>query len=360
MPRSTINFDTVRKIGLSLPGKREHSLQVTRAQGSWKTLACVPSLRILSPPRFCVAAAWIIGAVVGLPLLCSSALGQSDTPTIDHVRVLVHDIAAAQNNLHAIGFEMRRPEPSVYQEGSAHNSAPFSDGTYLELIAIADREKLSKSRPWIVDFLQNYQGAHSVGIIVTSAKDVADRLQSQGIDAPLFTLIGSHPEAKPVLLTTPKLANLADGAIFFVEYPSKRSSPAQVSQPNTAEGTIAVWILVKDLEKASKDVERIGFHAVRLLKFDVLGARGREFNIGDGRLLLLESESPGKSAADFSRERVQGVIGLTLSVSDLRKAQSLLEENTHRKLPTYDGIYGKSFLVPAELANGVWIEMVQK
>ena len=99
---------------------------------------------------------------------------------------------------------------------------------------------------------------------------------------------------------------------------------------------------------------------MRLLKFDVLGARGREFDIGDGRILLLESDSPGKSAADFSRERGQGVIGLTLSVSDLRKAQSLLEENTHRKLPTYDGIYGKSFLVPAELANGVWIEMVQK
>jgi Glyoxalase-like domain len=317
-------------------------------------------MRILSPPRFCVAAAWIIGAVLGLPVLCSSALGQSDTPAIDHVRVLVHDIAAAQNTLHALGFEMRRSEPSVYQEGSAHNSAPFSDGTYLELIGIADREKLAKSRPWIVEFLQHYQGAHSVGIIVTSAKDVADRLQSQGIDAPFFTLIGSHPEAKPVLLITPKLANLADGAIFFVEYPSKRSSPAQVSQPNTAQGTIAVWILVKDLEKASKDVERIGFHSGRLLKFDVLGARGREFDIGDGRILLLESDSPGKSAADFSRERGQGVIGLTLSVSDLKKAQSLLEENAHRKLPTYDGIYGKSVLVPAELANGVWIEMVQK
>jgi len=172
-------------------------------------------------------------------------------------------------------------------------------------------------------------------------------LQSQGIDAPLFTLIGSHPEAKPVLLITPKLANLADGAIFFVEYPW-RSSPAQVSQPNTAQGTIAVWILVKDLEKASKDVEKIGFHFGRLLKFDVLGARGREFDIGDGRILLLESDSPGKSAADFTRERVQGVIGLTLSVSDLRKGQSLLEENTHRKLPTYVGIYGKSFLVPGE------------
>jgi hypothetical protein len=80
-------------------------------------------MRILSPPRFCVAAAWIIGSVVGLPVLCSSALGQSDTPAIDHVRVLVHDIAAAQNTLHALGFEMRRPEPSVYQEGSAQQAS---------------------------------------------------------------------------------------------------------------------------------------------------------------------------------------------------------------------------------------------
>jgi hypothetical protein len=80
-------------------------------------------------------------------VLCIDALGQSDTPAIDHVRVLVRDIAAAQNTLHALGFEMDRPEPSVYQEGSAHTSAPLSDGTYLELIGIADREKLLKSEP---------------------------------------------------------------------------------------------------------------------------------------------------------------------------------------------------------------------
>lgn len=96
-------------------------------------------MRILSLLRFCVAAGWIIAGALVLPLLSSSALGQSETPTLDHVRVLVHDIAAAQKTLNALGFEMRRPEPSVYQEGSAHNSAPLSDGTYLELIGIADR-----------------------------------------------------------------------------------------------------------------------------------------------------------------------------------------------------------------------------
>ncbi len=38
MARGTINFDTVRKIGLALPGVVESTaLRVTRAQGSRKT-----------------------------------------------------------------------------------------------------------------------------------------------------------------------------------------------------------------------------------------------------------------------------------------------------------------------------------
>jgi len=188
-------------------------------------------------------------------------------------------------------------------------------------------------------------------------------LQAQRIDAPLFKLAASQPGAKPILLITPKLASIPDGAIFFLEYPWQRSSggsAAQYVQPNTAQGTIAVWILVKDFDKACKDMERIGFHSGRLLKFDVLGARGREFDIGDGRILLLEPNSPGKPAGNFSGERGDGVMGVTLRVGDLGKAKTLIEENTHRKLLSYDGIYGKSFLVPAEVANGVWIEMVQK
>ena len=306
--------------------------------------------------HFCVV-------VFGLLLPLSGALAQSEAPALDHVRVLVHDIAAAQGAFHALGFEMRRPEASVYQEGSAHNSAPLQDGTYLELIGVADRDKLLKSRPWIVDFLEHSQGAHSVGVIVTSAQAVADRLQSRKIDAPLFKLAASQPGAKPILLITPKLASLPEGTIFFVEYPWQRSSGTsrtQFVQPNTALGTIAVWILVKDLEAASKDGEILGFQPGRLLDFKALGARGREFQTGNGSLLLLEPTSPNKPAADFSRERGAGVMGVTLAVGELGKAKSMIEEKTHKELPPYDGVYGRSFLVPAEVANGVWIEMTQK
>ncbi len=182
-------------------------------------------MRRLSPSSVCTAAELIIVIALGLLSMSSSALGQSETGGIDHVRVLVRDIVAAQNQYRSVlGFDMSRAEPNIYQEGSAHNGAAFTDGTYLELIGIADREKLLKSRPWIVDFLQDHQGAHSVGIGVTSAKDVADRLQSRGIEAPVFNLTGYRPGAKPILLVTPKLVNLPNGAIFFVEYPVQKSA----------------------------------------------------------------------------------------------------------------------------------------
>ena len=50
MPRSTINFDTVRKIGLALPGVEEstaYGLPALKVRG--KLLACVPSHRSAEP-----------------------------------------------------------------------------------------------------------------------------------------------------------------------------------------------------------------------------------------------------------------------------------------------------------------------
>jgi catechol 2,3-dioxygenase-like lactoylglutathione lyase family enzyme len=318
---------------------------------------CVRFIRV---PGVSTVGGLIVLIVLGLPLLSSRAVGQSETAGIDHVRILVRDIAAAQKQYrNVLGLDMSQAEPVIYPEGTVHNGAELTDGTYLELIGIADRDKLLKSRPWIVDFLQDHQGAHSVGMIVTSAKDVADRLRSQGIEAPVFNLVSSHPGAKPILLVTPKLVNLPDGAIFFVEYPVQVQARTVV-QPNTTQGTVAVWIVVKDLEKASQESEKLGFHLGRVLDFKGLGARARELDTGRGKILLLEVNSPGKPAATFLHERGQGVMGFTLAVGDIAKAQSLTGKNANREFPTYGGIYGKSFLIPPELTSGVWIEMVQK
>jgi len=55
MPRSTINFDTVRKIGLALPGVEEstaYGAPALKVHG--KLLACVPSHRSAEPNSLAV------------------------------------------------------------------------------------------------------------------------------------------------------------------------------------------------------------------------------------------------------------------------------------------------------------------
>jgi catechol 2,3-dioxygenase-like lactoylglutathione lyase family enzyme len=80
----------------------------------------------------------------------TGAFGQSDAGTIDHVRVLVHDMGACQEVYRTtLGFELSHAEAVVYQEGSTHNTARLVDGTYVELVAIPDREKLLNARPFL-------------------------------------------------------------------------------------------------------------------------------------------------------------------------------------------------------------------
>jgi catechol 2,3-dioxygenase-like lactoylglutathione lyase family enzyme len=307
----------------------------------------------------------LLVTLFGLLSAAACAFGQSDAGTIDHVRVLVHDMGACQDVYrNTLGFDLSRAEALVYQEGSAHNAARLADGTYVELVGVADREKLLSARPWIVNFLQDHQGAHSVGVLVPSAKRVSERLHSSGIDATIYDLVGSRPGDKPIHLVTPKLVNFADGAIFFLEYPQeslerRRSLPAAVNT-NTAQGILGVWIVVKDLSKASNDAESLGFRPARSLESQVLGARGREFEVGRGKVALLQASAPDGPAARFTRDRGEGVMGISLEVGDLAKARVLIEKNTKRAIAPYAGFYGNSFLLPAELSCGAWIEMVQK
>jgi hypothetical protein len=217
-------------------------------------------------------------------------------------------MAVAQNQYrNTLGFELTRVEPVIYSEGSAHNGAALTEGIYLELLGIADRNKLVQARPWIVEFLQEHQGGHSVGLIATSVREVADHLRAQGFEAPIQNLVGSYPGAPPILLVTPKLLNLPNGSIFFVEYPYP-APVKEVIQPNATESLDAVWIVVKDLEEASKESGALGFHLAGRKNFPILGARGRELETGRGKIVLLEANSANKPAAKFLRDRGPGLI----------------------------------------------------
>jgi len=304
-----------------------------------------------------------LGTALGLLLtLMTAAFAQSGPGRIDHVRILVNDVKTTGRDIYGkrLGFYLPEQEPAIFDEGSAHEGIVLFDHTYLELVGVADADKLRCVRPWIVNFLQSHEGAHSVGLAVDSAEQMADRLSSQGIDAPMFRLTPSAG-AKPIVLITPRMPHLPEGTFFFLQYPESwwREHPPH-QQFNSTVGIAAVWMLVKDLNEAGKDAEILGFRRGRSLQSDILEAQGMEFNSETGKIILLRPSTTGGPAARFANDRGEGLMGVSLVASDLANARGLIEGNTKRMLAVYQGFYGKSFLVPAELASGVWIEIVQK
>jgi catechol 2,3-dioxygenase-like lactoylglutathione lyase family enzyme len=290
---------------------------------------------------------------------------QSATGSFDHIRILVHDIGASRNSYRdRLGFSFPYAEPYVYAEGSAHDTSDMPDGTYLELVGITDRAKLEQVRPWIVRFLETQEGVHSIGLLVPSAASIADRFRSRGITAPIFKLARANPQDPPVLLVTPKLSHLPEGAIFFLEYPPRKqqrseAAPAPMQQPNTAERIVAVWIVVQDLAQAADEMEMLGFRRCRSVRSAHFGAEVREFAAVHGRILLLGAAGKGL-VAEFANARGTGVMGFTLAAANLEIARALVERSSGRHLETYHGLYGTSLLIPGDSAAGAWIEMAQE
>jgi len=87
-----------------------------------------------------------------------------------------------------------------------------------------------------------------------------------------------------------------------------------MDHPNTAMGIHAVWFAVHAAESQLRTLRDAGFEG------------------GESR---------------------------SVEVADLGKARRLAESGTGRKLETYKGFYGASFLLPREVAHGMWMEMYQ-
>jgi len=164
---------------------------------------------------------------------------------------------------------------------------------------------------------------------------------------------------QPVQLVTPKMAHMPEGAIFFVQYPPRKTPLTRLTQPNTADRIDAVWIVVKNLKAASADLTALGFRRLRHLRSKVLGAEGQEFAGDHGNLVLLHASRSDGPVSQFAAERGDGVMGLTILVKSLEQAHTLAERNAGRKFPIYKGWEGQSFLIPAQIASGAWIEMAR-
>lgn len=293
---------------------------------------------------------------------------------VDHVGIGVRDLAQTQHDYEQLGFKVSKG--GHFPGGLSNCSVSLQNNSYLELLAVSGVTPSAHSDAAdVAEFVTKHEGAMFLGIDVSSAKAAADYLKAHNFDVtgpdpgsimkegettpppPMWYDVSTadKPAANKKAFTIP---------IFLVEYLSsswkdKARAEGRMDHPNTALGIHAVWFAVHDADAQLRTLSDAGFEASESREAKFLSAHGREVKAGHGVLVLLESSDKNGLLTKYLSDHDEGIIGLSIEVADLVKARQLAESGTGRKLETYKGFYGTSFLLPPEITHGVWTEMFQ-
>jgi hypothetical protein len=139
------------------------------------------------------------------------------------------------------------------------------------------------------------------------------------------------------------------------EFPDPRRRSGEV-HPNTARRIRSAWVAVASVPEALKRCEAFGFAGGRDVQSKTLGARGHEVPCGLGTLVFWESAKAEAPLATVIRSKGVGPFGVSVDVADLELAHKMVSEGLNQRLPLEDVGSRKSFLVPAGLTGGTWIE----
>lgn len=111
---------------------------------------------------------------------------------------------------------------------------------------------------------------------------------------------------------------------------------------------------------AVAQAERFGFTAGVERHFRALGATGREVECGAGTIVFFGPPGPDSPLARLIERQGFGPFGISLAVADLKTAQAVIQQGTHKKFAILHSGRGDSFIVPAEFAAGAFFEFVQQ
>lgn len=297
---------------------------------------------------------------------------------VDHVGIVVRSLDKTLSDYEqALGFKCFRV-PRI-PDGIVSSCIFFDNSSYLELISVAAQpsgKELSGQAKRYADFVEKREGAMFLGLATSSAKDAAQYLKAQNFEVFLFgeESVTKEGETKP----SPPLAYFIAISpepsknrraftlpIFPLEYVSQNlddiREDGMMIHPNSALRLHSVWFAVRDLKGQLQTIEQAGLEPGEPRVANFLGASGREVKAGQGSLLLLKStDENGELNKSLSNRDDGSIVGVSIEVSDVEKARSLIEGRSERKLEPYDGFYGRSILIPPEMTHGVWLELFQR
>lgn len=261
-----------------------------------------------------------------------------------------------------LGFQVR---PGHDPDGVANRYIRFSDSSFIELLGITRPDAtFDPGMKEDQQALKGGPGSHSFGFRSSSLDAIHRSLEAMHFAVtPFFT---GPDSAKPGWrLFAFDHAPLSSNTFFIdyaPDYAPDQFDPTNADDyrvtrdhPNGARELSSIWLLSGDADADRRQLEKMGFgHAVPV-KLPMVGAKGFCVPIGPTALLALEPDGAGLAAQTMASGAPR-ILGVSFGVADLDRAQRWVERGYERRLTTYRGLSGESFLAPTQDDLGLSIE----
>jgi hypothetical protein len=307
--------------------------------------------------------------LVSVMLLClgmaqASARAPASPTRLDHILLWGRSIDQATSVMAVkLGFQVR---PGRDPSGVANRYVRLADSSFVELLGIAKPDPtfdpgMKEDR----QALKGGPGSRSFGFR-SSALDAIRRSLSNLHYAVTPFFSGPDGAKKPGWrLFAFDRAPLSSNTFFIdyaADYAPDQFDPSNAGDyratrehPNSARELSAIWLVSGDAESDRRQLEKMGFgHAVPI-ELPELGASGFCVPVGPTALLALQPDGTGVAAETMANGGPR-ILGVSYGVADLGRAQRWVERGYERKLTTYRGLSGESFLAPTRDDLGLSIE----
>lgn len=261
-----------------------------------------------------------------------------------------------------LGFQVR---PGRDPAGVANRYVRFADSSFIELLGITRPDPVfDPGMKEDQQALKGGPGARTFGFRTAELDAIHRRLQ--GLHYAVTPFFSGPDAARPGWrLFAFERAPLSSNTFFIAyaaDYAPDQFDPSNADDyratrehPNGVRALSSIWLVSADAAADRRQLERMGYgHAVPV-KLPELGAAGYCVPVGPTALLALQPVGNGIAAETLASGSPR-ILGVSFGVADLGRAQRWVERGYERKLATYRGLSGDSFLAPTRDDLGLSIE----
>jgi catechol 2,3-dioxygenase-like lactoylglutathione lyase family enzyme len=303
-----------------------------------------------------------------LALVAAGATWQTDG--LDHVMLWTDNVDRTTSVFSVkLGFQIR--PGGDFGDGVANRLLRLGDESYIELLyTTKPHAELNEETRKDLDAVRAGTGARTFAIhpLDLDKLDAYLRAQKFKLDDPsplTYDPDGVGP-LPPVVADwrTESFASspITTGDLFFISYAERAQSPLQVADraatrehPNGAGHWTSIWLLSSDVAKDQKAFEKMGFMSRGEVDLPQIGAHGVKLQAGPDTILVLAPKGEGIAAKALA-SRGTHIVGLSLQVKDIDRAQRLVQRGYGVELEHYAGVEGDSILAPTYDDLGLLIE----